>query len=77
MSAPSECLRCKSTMSVGLVLDRADYNVGTVQQWVAGLPERSFWTGIKTKGHESYKVLTYRCEKCGYLESYATERANS
>ncbi|MEO7997458.1 MAG: hypothetical protein ABI852_08440 [Gemmatimonadaceae bacterium] len=64
-------------MSIGLVLDRADYNIGMVPQWVEGMPEKSFWTGIKTKGHESYKVMTYRCERCGYLESYATEQIQS
>jgi len=60
-------------MSTGLVLDRGDYNVGIVQQWVEGIPERSYWTGLKTKGRESYKVHTFRCDSCGYLESYATE----
>ena len=73
MSAPSECLRCKGSMSVGLVLDRGDYNIGIIQQWVEGMPEKSRWSGLKTKGLESYKVLTYRCDHCGYLESYATE----
>lgn len=73
MPSPSECLRCKGPMSMGLMLDRADYNVGTVPQWVEGMPEKSFWTGLKTKGKESYSVMTYRCDRCGYLESYATE----
>ena len=76
MSAPTECLRCKGPMSVGLVLDRGDCNFGIVQQWVEGAPETSFWTGLKTKGRESFKVLTYRCDRCGNLESYATERVD-
>lgn len=76
MSAPTECLRCKGPTSVGLVLDRGDYNIGIVQQWVEGAPETSFWTGLKTKGRESFKVLTSRCDRCGHLESYATERVD-
>lgn len=77
MSAPSECLRCKGHMSVGLVLDHSDQNIGTVPLWIEGMPEKSFWTGLKTKGKESYSVLTYRCDHCGYLESYATIPVNS
>lgn len=77
MSAPSQCLRCKGAMSLGIVVDHGHYNVGGVQEWVEGPPERSIWTGLKTKGKESFKVLTYRCDNCGYLESYATESANS
>lgn len=73
MTAPSECLRCKGSMSPGLVVDRGNSNEGIVQQWVEGTPDRSFWTGLKTKGRESYSVHTYRCDRCGYLESYATE----
>lgn len=73
MSAPTECLRCRGAMSVGLVVDRGDYNIGLLQNWVEGAPEKSIWTGLKTKGRDSYKVVTYRCDRCGYLESYAAE----
>ena len=60
-------------MSSGMVLDRGDYNIGIVQQWVEGTPEKSIWSGLKTNGRESYQVRTDRCDRCGYLESYATE----
>ena len=73
MNAPVECLRCKGSMIAGMVLDRGDLNIGGDQQWVEGAPRKSFWTGLKTKGRESYAVHTYRCAKCGYLESYATD----
>ena len=76
MSVPTECSRCKGPMDVGLVLDRGDANIAIIQQWVEGAPETNFWTGLKTKGRESFKVLTYRCDRCGYLESYATERVD-
>jgi hypothetical protein len=39
--------------------------------WVAGLPEHSIWTGLKLKGRTQLQTLTYRCTRCGYLESYA------
>jgi hypothetical protein len=39
--------------------------------WMEGNPEKSFWTGLKTTGRQRYSVMTYRCERCGFLESYA------
>ena len=71
MSTPKECLRCRGPMEPGFVLDRGHHNSKTTQQWVEGAPERSFWTGVKTKGKVQHVVSTYRCERCGYLESYA------
>ncbi len=54
----------------------ADYTYGEVRSsdWVKGEPVKSFWTGTKIKDKSQYKVETYRCENCGYLESYATEK---
>jgi uncharacterized Fe-S cluster-containing MiaB family protein len=60
-------------MSEGFVLDHGDANAASQQKWVEGAPERSFWLGLRTKGRDKFRVRTYRCDKCGYLESYATE----
>jgi hypothetical protein len=39
--------------------------------WVAGYPTKN-WLGVITmKGKTGHPVDTYRCQKCGYLESYA------
>jgi ribosomal protein L37E len=66
-----KCPRCGGDMDLGLVVDRGDYSIPEVANWVEGMPERSLWSGLKTKGRETYPVRSYRCEKCGYLESYA------
>jgi hypothetical protein len=58
-------------MEPGFIVDKAHANALSLAEWVEGEPERSFWTGLKTKGHEKYFVRTYRCTRCGYLESYA------
>jgi hypothetical protein len=57
-------------MEPGFVLD---WTHGGVAQssWVDGVPVPSIWTGLKLKGHERVPVTTYRCTKCGFLESYA------
>ena len=66
-----KCPRCGSQMEPGFVMDREDHSVQAVAKWVEGAPERSFWSGLKTTGRETFPVISYRCEKCGYLEAYA------
>ena len=57
-------------MEPGFILDRGHYGQHEEQSWVEGQPVLG-WTGIKTKGRDAFTVTTYRCEACGYLESYA------
>jgi hypothetical protein len=74
MSEELVCSRCGGRMEAGFMLDRGHYGVPqATAEWVEGEPERSIWTGIKTKGREHYRVETYRCEGCGRLDSYARE----
>ena len=75
MSAPS-CGKCKSSMEEGFVLDRGHGNAKNVAQWIEGAPQRA-WYGLKTKGHETHAIRTWRCTRCGYLESYAPETTES
>ena len=65
-----DCPKCGRSMESGFVLDLAH---GAVAQssWVEGAPVPSLWTGLKIKGHQRLPVTTFRCTKCGYLESYA------
>ena len=71
MSGPKECLRCRGPMEPGFVVDRGHHSAPDTQSWVEGQPERTFWRGLKTAGREKHPVRTFRCERCGYLESYA------
>jgi len=57
-------------MEPGYVIDEG-YGTRTVANWVAGEPERSIWTGLKLRGKSKVAVTSYRCRRCGYLESYA------
>ena len=65
------CPKCGASMEAGFILDKAHYGMPTVSEWLEGEPEISFWSGLKTKNHERHNVVTYRCEECGFLESYA------
>jgi hypothetical protein len=65
-----DCPKCGGAMEEGFLLDRTHGGVGA-SAWVAGVPEKSFWTGLKLKGRAQLPVATWRCRRCGYLESYA------
>ena len=66
------CPRCGGGMEQGFVVDQAQGAMKT-QRWVQGAPEHSFWLGLKLRGKRQRDVSTYRCGRCGYLESYADE----
>ena len=58
-------------MDEGYILDHTHGNARTVSHWVEGPPERSIWMGLKIKDRRSFGVVTFRCQSCGFLESYA------
>ncbi len=70
MNVMLECPKCKGRMEEGFMLDHT-HGGFAVGRWIKGVPEKSFWTGIKTKGKEQRAVSTFRCESCNYLEFYA------
>ena len=73
MNAQPSCPKCGRLMEEGFVLDRGHNNARETSRWVAGAPERSFWTGLKTRDREVIEVRAFRCAGCGYLESYAVK----
>ena len=64
------CPKCGNQMEEGFILEQS---VGSYVPsiWVQGPPEPSFWTSTQVKGKTMRLVVTYRCEGCGFLESYA------
>lgn len=73
-NALPQCLRCGSDMQQGYVADRAagGYNP---PKWFAGNLATGFLGGIAKAASKPLLVRTYRCVRCGYLESYADNRA--
>ena len=57
-------------MERGFIIDEG-YGKRTVPRWVLGEAEVSIWGGLKIRGKDKLDVATYRCRRCGYLESYA------
>jgi hypothetical protein len=58
-------------MQEGFVLDYIEGAGKRVAHWVAGKPEYGFFGNAKTRGKVQHRMRTFRCCKCGYLESYA------
>jgi len=59
-------------MDEGFIIDETHGAVKS-QKWVQGAPEYSFWFGLKLRGKKRLQVSTYRCGRCGCLESYADD----
>lgn len=66
------CPRCGGRMEQGFVPEYTHHSSVRLSQWVAGAPERG-WFGLKLRGRRKMAIETYRCPRCGYLESYAPE----
>lgn len=66
----SDCPKCRARMEEGFVKDYYQHQVRP-PMWIEGRPEKSFWSGIRTKGKRQHEIATYRCTRCGYLEQYA------
>ncbi len=69
------CPKCKSAMEEGFISDHTQHSSITVSEWIEGAPPDQgwwgFWWGLKTGDKEKLRVMTFRCVRCGYLESYA------
>ena len=73
------CPACRVTMERGYPLDRNQHSSGRQAEWVEGAPEKSFWSGLKTKDRAVIPIVSYRCPSCGMLANFAigSHRAGS
>ena len=72
MAGSKTCPKCNGRMTQGHLLD-ANYGESSTSpvRWQPGEITKS-WTGsIKIDKEAVKQVTTHRCDKCGYLESYA------
>jgi Domain of unknown function (DUF6487) len=67
-----KCPACRMAMEEGFLLDRGHHSTLRQAEWVAGAPEKSFWSGLKTKDRAVIPIVSYRCPACGLLASFAT-----
>lgn len=71
MQQRPQCPKGHGSMTRGFELDYKDGMPDTAK-WVPGEPEKG-WFGIKLKGRKRLQIVTWRCNQCGLLESYAVE----
>ena len=71
MRTPTTCTKCGGTLTAGFIVDQGDSGIAHASQWQGGEPRRTWYGGIKLPEGEQVKLTTYRCDRCGYLESYA------
>ena len=67
----THCPKCGGSMTEGFIVDHGDYGTAHVSTFQSGQPRKSFWTGLKQNKADQVAVTTFRCGRCGFLESYA------
>lgn len=64
------CRECGGRMARGYVLDYdTSKGMSTVSRWFKGAPVKR-WYGLQVKRKEALEVVSYRCDRCGLLQSY-------
>jgi hypothetical protein len=64
------CPKCEAKMSAGIIVDQTSGHA-LPEKWQPGEAKTGFWTGLKQDKKAQLQVATWRCDRCGYLESYA------
>ena len=67
-----KCPKCSEVMEQGFTVARSE-NAATLAHWFEGVPEFGFFGGLKATNKKQLVIRTFRCAKCGYLESYASD----
>jgi hypothetical protein len=70
MAQTKECPKCAGGMVDGFVVDHT-HGGAAVSSWIEGAPNKSIWVGLKLTGLTPIEITTWRCRRCGFIESYA------
>jgi hypothetical protein len=60
-------------MVEGYIINYAHANA-LVSRWVQGAPQPGFFWEVDPTNSQQFKIITYCCRQCGYLESYRGAR---
>ena len=69
------CGKCGGEMTEGFLIDNQRQAVRGVQ-WAEGAPSYWFLDVLRMKGRTRLPVESWRCRKCGLLESFAPDRTS-
>ncbi|MDT5269186.1 MAG: hypothetical protein QOH49_1372 [Acidobacteriota bacterium] len=67
------CIRCGGAMEEGILMGMHAAQL----KWVQGVPETGMFGRVKVYEKQIFSVATFRCVKCGQLESFARESVPS
>jgi hypothetical protein len=65
-----DCPKCSGPLREGFVVDD-DYGSKRQSTWAPGPPKDVRWRGIRVPDEDRMPITVFRCERCGFLESYA------
>ena len=68
------CYRCQGTSTLGMLVE---HDLPHQVRWVSGAARSGWAARFFSEGsgdRDRYRVVTYRCTRCGALESFAQER---
>lgn len=66
------CGKCGGTMAVGVIVDHS-HGKSYPERWQKGEASVSKWWGLREDRRAQLDVQTWRCSRCGFLESYAPD----
>ena len=67
------CYRCQGTSTLGMLVE---HHTPHQLRWVSGTARTGRAEAFRGEGsgdRDRYRVVTYRCTRCGALESFAIE----
>ena len=70
MAGSTTCPKCNGRMELGTIIDMG-YGSVSMARWHPGEAKKAWHGSIKLDKKALRDVETYRCQKCGFLESYA------
>ena len=65
------CPKCGAAMAAGYLVDQGHANSRVVSGWVEGEPGKTSFFNLNVDDRLQLEVRTFRCSRCGFLESYA------
>lgn len=69
------CGKCGGAMKEGFLVDISQ-RISRISHWAEGAPEFWFLDILRMRGRRRLAVRSFRCSKCGFLESYAPEASH-
>ncbi len=70
MMRTKTCPKCQASMAEGFIPSEK-HGMPALSGWIAGAPKKGWWGDVKLPG-KPIPIATFRCNRCGFLEHYAS-----